>query len=71
VGGILMETLGFRIGVVPNVNGKPSWDGQEQIIIDNVSNKNSEREYDYRVVYKVSNKDDKKQVAENKEVSTS
>ncbi len=66
-----METLGFRIGVIPSANGKPSWDGQDIIIIDNVSNKNSEREYDYRVVYKVSNKDDKKQIAENKEVSTS
>jgi hypothetical protein len=66
-----METLGFRTGIVPNVNGKPSWDGQDIIIIDNVSNKNTEREYDYRVVYKVSNKDDNKAVAENKEVSTS
>jgi hypothetical protein len=66
-----METLGFRIGVIPNVNGKPSWDGQDIIIIDNVSNKNSEREYDYRVVYKVSNKEEKLSVAENKEVNQS
>lgn len=64
------KVLGLRIGVVPSVNGKPSWNNSdENVIVDSYPNINNGNKYDYRVVYKVWSKDEKEENTQSKEVS--
>ena len=64
-----MKAMCLRVGVVPSVNGKPSWDNDENVIVDTYPTYNKERTFDYKVVYKVWNKEEKEESTVTKEVN--
>lgn len=64
-----METLSLRMGALPTVNGNPSWENNETVIVDSYPNINNGNKYDYRVVYKVWNKDERRENIPAKEVN--